>query len=395
MSRSSTAQDRVALLVDVVLYVVCVAAMSVETTVIERAVTTPAAYVAIVVAASPVLWRHRSPVGAAAATMVLMFGVLETSHLYQTIAFPAVICGYTMASRCSRRVAVLCGVLTMATVLGILAGYSPHGLLSWDTAKNLALVALPLALGSASRERRLATAALVERAESAERGREEEALRRVGQERLRIARDVHDVVAHAMVAINVQAGVGAHLLDRDPDQARATLRDIKRVSGEALTDLRSMLGVLRQDDGDTDDAAPVAPTQDLGGIDGLRESLASAGVDLDLDVDAGTGPLPAAVGATGYRIVQEALTNVMRHAGPTSARVRVARDDDGMRQVLRIEIEDDGGPDPVAQLLVGAGSGNGLRGMRERAVAVGGTLDAGPRPGGGWRVSAVLPVGAP
>lgn len=393
MSRPTVtaSRDRVDHLVDAVLFVACAGAMAIETSVIDKASTTPAAYVAVVLASTPVLLWRRRPVLAGVLTMVLMFGVLETTHLYQTIAFPAVVCGYGLALRRGRWVALPAGVLTMALVLVILAIYSPHSLVGWDTVRNLGFVAVPLALGVAGHDRRLATAALLDRAESAERTREEETLRRVGEERLRIARDVHDVVAHAMVAINVQAGVGAHLLDRDPEQAHATLRDIKRVSGEALGDLRSMLGLLRQEDDDT--GAPVLPTQGLAEIDGLRESLTSAGVDLDLSIDDSADQLPAAVGATGYRIVQEALTNVMRHAGPTSARVRVTRDDDGIAQVVRIEVEDDGGADPGA--LVGAGSGNGLRGMRERAAAVGGSLEAGPRAGGGWRVSATLPVGAP
>ena len=388
MTLSRLRRDRVDLLVDAVLVGVCAAAMAVETTVIDRAVTTPAAYVAVVLASAPVLLRRRAPLLAITLAMTLMLGVLETTNVHQTIAFPAVLCGYTLSVRHGRRLAVPVGAITMVVVLIILAVYSDHALLSWDTAKNLSLVALPIALGVAAHDRRRYTAALVERAESAERTRDEEALRRVGEERLRIARDVHDIVAHAMVAINVQAGVGAHLLERDPEQARATLRDIKRVSGEALDDLRSMLGVVRDLDG-PDDVAPVRPVQGLAEIDDLREGLGSAGVSLDVEIDTSAVPLPASVGATSYRIVQEALTNVMRHAGPTSARVRVSRHD----AVVVIEVEDDGGSGPEA--LAGSGSGNGLRGMRERATALGGSLEAGPRVGGGWRVSASLPVGTP
>ncbi|MCW2816686.1 MAG: Two component integral rane sensor signal transduction histidine kinase [Nocardioides sp.] len=390
MTRTRASQDRVDRLVDAVLFATCAVAMAVETTVSDTAVTTVAAYVAVVLASAPVLVRRRHPVLASTLVMVLMFGVLETSHLYQTIAFPAVVCGYTLASRLGRRVAVPAGVLTSAVVIVILAVYSPHSLASWDTLKNLGFVALPLALGVAARDRRIATDALVERAETAEHSREEEALRRVGEERLRIARDVHDVVAHAMVAINVQAGVGAHLLDRDRELARTTLRDIKKLSGDALGDLRSMLGLLRPDD-DDDTAVPVQPTQGLAEIDDLREGLGSAGVDLQVTIDPTADSLPAPIGAAGYRIVQEALTNVMRHAGPTCARVRVTRDGDS--PVVVIEVEDDGGTAPSP--LDRSGSGNGLRGMRERAAAVGGSLEAGPRDGGGWRVSASLPVGVP
>jgi signal transduction histidine kinase len=243
-------------------------------------------------------------------------------------------------------------------------------------------------LGSAVRERRAAHDALVERAETAERTREEEALRRVGEERLRIARDVHDVVAHAMVAINVQAGVGAHLLDRDPEQARRTLQDIKKLSGEALDDLRATLGAIRSED----EAAPVEPAhglRDLEDLGELGESLRSAGVDVEVDIDPQVRTLPASVTTTGYRIVQEALTNVVRHAGGSRARVRVAREGG---QVV-IDVRDDGrGVAPVGATS-SAGTGSGVRGMQERARAAGGTLSAGPLDGGGWQVLARLPVG--
>jgi signal transduction histidine kinase len=239
--------------------------------------------------------------------------------------------------------------------------------------RNVALCLLALAVGDVARSRREA----VERLLSA---REEESRRRLGEERLRIARDVHDVVAHAMVAINVQAGVAAHLLDRDPDQARSALREIKATSGEALTNLRAALGVLR----DGGNGAPVAPATGLHDLDELAAGLRAAGVRVDVDV-ADIAEVPAAVQAAGYRIVQEALTNVLRHANATAARVSVAREDG----TLRVEVVDDG---------IGAGargpggSGNGVRGMRERATALHGTLEAGPADPHGWRVLARLPA---
>lgn len=373
--------------VDGVSWALCLAAMLVEVARSPKDDPTAWSVVAIVAMSLPVLVKRRWPLWSFVAAMVLVFALVGPGAIYETVGFPAVLCAYELAVAHGRRAAVCAALAGMPLVVAILQIYSPHGLATWDTARNLGLVVVPLALGVAAHDRRVALAALVERAESAERSREEEALRRVGEERLRIARDVHDVVAHAMVAINVQAGVGAHLLERDPEQARVTLREIKRVSGDALGDLRAMLGILRQDD---EADAPVAPTQDLSEITALREGLSTAGVDLEVHVDTGAAALPAAVGSTGYRIVQEALTNVLRHAGATSARVRVTRDDDGIRELVRIVVEDDGGTSPAA--VDAAGSGNGLRGMRERAVAVGGSLEAGPRAEGGWRVSAVLPV---
>lgn len=378
-------RDRV---VDVALFLGCVAAMLTEMLAVAKGSESVAAAAAVVLVCTPVLARRRWPVGAYAASMALLFVLLQTSSdIYNTIAVAPVVCGYSLADRRGRRAAVLAAVWTLPVVVGILQVYSPHPLVGWDTVKNMGLVVLPLALGVAAHERRCYTQALVERAEAAERTREEEALRRVGEERLRIARDVHDVVAHAMVAINVQAGVGAHLIERDPEQARTTLREIKRVSGEALGDLRAMLGLLRSDDDEdgTAEAVPVHPTQGLAEIDDLRERLDALGIEVAVAIDPAAYAVPAVVGATGYRIVQEALTNVMRHVGPTSASVRITRRDED----VVIEVEDEGGVTPPA--LVGSGSGNGLRGMRERAAAVGGTCEAGPRAGGGWRVAAVLP----
>ncbi|WP_116952929.1 sensor histidine kinase [Jiangella endophytica] len=383
---AGSVRDRV---LDAAGFALCVALMIIDVARTPDADVTVVSVGAVVLAAAPVLLRRKAPVAALTLAMLLLLAVMSGAGIYVTIAGPAMICAYALAEDRGRRAALVAGALALPLVVLILQVYSPHGYLTWDTAKNLAFVAIPLALGVAAHDRRAYTAALVDRAESAERTREEEALRRVGEERLRIARDVHDVVAHAMVAINVQAGVGAHLLDRDPDQARSTLREIKRVSGASLDDLRSVLGLLREEGVEAVTAAPVRPTQGMAGIEELREGLGSAGVELDVDVDPAVGALPAAIDATGYRIVQEALTNVLRHAGPTTARVRVAHRDD--RIVIEVENDRGSGPAPDGR----AGSGNGLRGMRERAAAVGGSFEAGPRDGGGWRVAASLPVGVP
>jgi signal transduction histidine kinase len=241
------------------------------------------------------------------------------------------------------------------------------------TLRNVAYCLLALAAGDAVRSGREA----VERTAAAA---EEQALRRLGEERLRIAREVHDVVAHSISAINVQSGVAAHLMDRDPEQARSALRRIKAASGEALAELRTTVGVLR----DPDAPAPVRPHHGLGDVEELLVGLRSAGLRVALDI----GPLASVapdVQDAGYRIVQEALTNVLRHAEATSVRVRVAAD----AGAVEVEVVDDG----AGTGAVG-GSGNGIRGMRERACALGGALEAGPAAGGGWRVAAHLPIRA-
>ena len=240
------------------------------------------------------------------------------------------------------------------------------------TLRNLALCELALAAGYLMWHNRAA----LEREVSA---READAKRRLGDERLRIAREVHDVVAHAMVAINVQAGVAAHLIDEDTEQAREALRHIKRTSGDALTDLRATLGVLR----DLDQAAPVGPAAGLEDLEAAAEPLRATGVEVVVDVDT-VAPVPAPVHSASYRIVQEALTNALRHADARRVTV-VARADD---EVLTIVVADDG----TGRSAATTGPGAGLRGMRERAEALGGTLTAGPGEERGWRVEVTLPL---
>jgi signal transduction histidine kinase len=243
--------------------------------------------------------------------------------------------------------------------------------------RNIALVLLAIAAGEVIRSRRVSEQRLVQTAEQA-------TLRRVGEERLRVAREIHDVVAHAMTAINVQAGVAAHLLERDPSQAYDALRNIKHTSGAALTDLRSTLEVLR----DPSAAAPLGPPAGLGDIAELTGGLRSAGVTVTLDIDSAVD-VPAPVQSVAYRIVQEALTNVARHAQASRTAVRVRR----VTGAITIDVTDDGTTAP--DVITPETAGNGVRGMRERAAALGGTLDSGPSDGGGWRVHAWLPVSAP
>ena len=246
--------------------------------------------------------------------------------------------------------------------------------------RNTAFVLLAIAAGEVLRSRRVSEQRLVQTAEQS-------TLRRVGEERLRIAREIHDVVAHAMTAINVQAGVAAHLLERDPGQAYDALRNIKHTSGAALTDLRSTLEVLR----DPSSAAPLGPPAGLGDIAELTSGLRAAGVTVTLDVDSAVD-VPAPVQSVAYRIVQEALTNVARHAHASAVTVSVRR----VPGAVTIEVSDDGvAPAPA---ITGETLGNGVRGMRERAAALGGSMEIGPAhpgDGGGWRVHAWLPMSPP
>ena len=218
------------------------------------------------------------------------------------------------------------------------------------------------------------------RNEEAARSREEEARRRAGEERLRIARELHDVLAHNISLINVQAGVALHLMDEQPDQARTALTAIKSASKDALGELRSVLDVLRQ----VDEGAPRSPTAGLDDLDRLVSGATAAGIDVRVETSGTPRPLPPSVDLAAFRIVQEALTNVTRHAGQATATVSLTYDDSG----LTVQVEDDG----RGMAGNGSGSGNGIRGMKERAAALGGALEAGPKPGGGFRVTASLPT---
>jgi signal transduction histidine kinase len=198
-----------------------------------------------------------------------------------------------------------------------------------------------------------------------------------------MAHDLHDVLAHSLSLINVQAGVALHLIDERPEQARTALAAIKEASREALQEVRATLGALRGGE----DAAERGPGPRLERIGELAESASLGGLRVSVTVEGTRRPLPLGVDQAAYRIVQEALTNVRRHAGAAAATVRL---DYGEREIL-LTVEDDGRGEDGA----GNGGGSGIEGMRARAAALGGTLDAGPRAEGGFRVRARLPVGSP
>jgi signal transduction histidine kinase len=225
------------------------------------------------------------------------------------------------------------------------------------------------------------------RAAEKERERLEAARRAVVDERLRIARELHDVVAHAMSVVAVQSGVGAHVIDSRPDEAKRILQTISDTSRDSLNEMRRLLGVLRSDPGSADAAAELAPAPGLGGLDELVTRLTESGVPVETTVTGERAAIPIGVDLAAYRIVQEALTNILKHAGPTRASVLVRYEP----SAVHVEVIDDGrGAASTNGGIAATGSGHGLVGMRERAALYGGELEAGPRPGGGYRVAATL-----
>jgi len=230
-----------------------------------------------------------------------------------------------------------------------------------------------------------ATRIRAERAAVTRASRQLDQRRHQSEERLRVARDLHDVVGHNISLINVQASMGLDLMDSQPEQARAALSAIKSASKEALEELRTMLTTLRHDDG----AAPRSPVPGLDRLPELIELTRAAGLSVDVEIAGKAPPLPAAVHLAAYRIIQESLTNVARHAGRARVTVRVTYDDAD----VHVQIDDDGkAPSGMGSAI---GTASGITGMRERAAALGGDLSAGFRRGGGFRVSARLPVRSP
>jgi signal transduction histidine kinase len=397
------------------------------------------------------------------------------------VVFAVAVALCTVAARTDRATTWTTGLAAGAGLTGLGMGFGPG---PWYCQANFAILAwtgMATAAGDAARSRRAYVAAIEERAERAERSREEEARRRVAEERMRIARELHDVVAHHIALVNVQAGVAAHVMDNRPDQAKQALAHVREASRSALDELRATVGLLRQSG---EPEAPMEPAPGLGVLDQLLDGFRRAGLRVEVECGAGadpripaeaeavTGPgnqaggaatdeaesqsqsgspgtgsrccggpfrkagrscgaeggtpdgrtaggavaaLPASVDLTAYRIIQESLTNVQKHAGPDAgAVVRINR----WRDTLEVVVDDDGAPGTAASLLPPPGvprpagppgggatpagayaaspaGGHGLLGMHERASALGGVCRTGARPGGGFRVWVRLPLPAP
>ena len=319
---------------------------------------------------------RRRPALAVGVTTVALGSYLLRRYPGGPIFLTGWIALFALSWQASRRTAIvgatiLCAVLIVTGAIG--DGRAPllHLVfVGWSAAAVF--------LGDALRTRRDNFRQLEERARYLERTREETAGRRVAEDRLQLARDLHDSVAHAMATINVQAGAAAHVFERRPEAAKEALTVIQRASADVLEELAAMLRLLRDDD----ETAERSPTPALEQIETLVATTREAHLPVSVSIEGSLDAVPRPVSIAAYRIVQESLTNVLRHAGAATAVVSVIAAPD---RSLTVEVTDDGtGP------ASSAGTGLGIRGMRERAESTGGTLEAGPN-GGGFTVRATWP----
>ncbi|MGW1884904.1 sensor histidine kinase [Streptomyces sp. NPDC001970] len=328
----------------------------------------------------PLAWRRSRPVLVLFSVLVCVAPYHAADYTHAAPVPGAMLALYTVAATARPLHTLLIGTGVIGTTLTVMFSVNTHQGL--ETLRTTGWILAVIVFGVDVRTYRRYIASVVARAERAERTREEEAARRVAEERLRIARDLHDLLAHSITLIGVRTSVAAHILTVDPDRldreaVAVALEEISETCREARAELRTTLAVLRADG--TPDAALDGPLPGLAALPGLVRTT-----EAELTMRTGDARVPAASAAAAYRIVQESLTNAVRHAGPESGiRVLVEAGRD-----LTVTVTNGGDHCPAD-----GGTGFGIAGMRERARSVGGTLSAGPRDEGGFEVVAVLPLG--
>jgi signal transduction histidine kinase len=321
---------------------------------------------------APLLLRRLYPVAVVVAVTVASLAMIALG--VWLVPLPLAVALYTLTSLRDRRADRAVGVAAIVAVaIGVLAA---GGLGFGAGAARVVFLVAAAVLGDSIGSRRAYVREIEEKAERLERERESESRRAAAEEQARIARELHDIVAHALSVIVVQSGAADDAFERDPAQAREPIRAINSAARAALADLRRVLGILQ-------DSAEYEPQPGLGQLDGLVEQIRATGLDVSLEVEGKPRRLSAAVELSAFRIVQEALTNSLKHAAAEHVLVRIRYSDS-----LGLEIRDDG-----VGLEDTATDGNGLVGMRERVALLGGTLTATTPPGGGFDVTAEIPIG--
>jgi signal transduction histidine kinase len=342
-----------------------------------------AALLLVALASLVLIWRNRWPVAVLAVSTTAVLGYTLLGYVNGAALLAPAAAVYALATNVSVRRALSISAVTLIALLAATAARNPFGTTTGGPVVVLPVLIAAVCLGGIAVSNRRAFV------DSIQARADDEARRRIDDERLRIARELHDVVAHTMSTINVQASAAAIVLTERPDEAAESLEAIRTASKNGLRELRAILNVLRQ----ADDADPTTPAPGLAQLDPLIAGVTQAGLPTALEVTGEPAPLSEGVDLAAFRIIQESLTNAIRHAGPATATVTLRYWDNW----LLIDVTDTGRGVPAAGAKNGgtwhAGAGHGLAGMRERAAVAGGTVTAGPGAGGGFRVTAELPLG--
>jgi len=380
---------------DVVLAFIAFAALLIDPVVTHQVKhLTPLAAGLALVTALPLMLRRRYPLGVLAAVVPLLLVCLAVFHPDHAAAGVVMLLVFTVGLHGHRVRALVVGSLMAPLVAAGVLITTTGGDVAAKTVAYMALVLGALAAGDAVRARQELVRVL---AEEEERERAALARHRFDEQRLRYAHELHDIVGHALVAINVRASAAAHLARRqEAGSPVIALDEIASTSAEALGELRAALKGLRSDESEGVPLRP--PGAGLADLGDLIAGVKGAGLTVELDMAAAPAMMPSAIAHAGYRIVQEGLTNVLRHSTAGHARVRIGQDQDA----LLVEVLDEGRSKAATGSATGTaatgatgGGGHGLLGMRERAAALGGTCEAGAVPvGGGWRIRARIPIGA-
>ncbi|MGS0684840.1 sensor histidine kinase [Nakamurella sp. GG22] len=348
------------------------------------------AWVVVGIGCAALLFRRSHPWPVLLVTTAAYLALQAFSHDIPPLILAVVTALVTITLAGQRGAAIIAAatITLLALVIGTIldAEYWSHP----RPVAVAAICALAIALADAVRNRRAYVAAVEERARRAEESMEEDARRRVADERLRIARELHDVLAHHIAVINVQAGVAGHLLDRKPEQAREALDHVREAARSVLSEMQAVVSVLREPGSAGDETPPQEPVPSLATVDELLDGFRSTGLIIDVVVSGAPVPLAGAVDLVAYRVIQESLTNVRKHAGKADVVVRF----DHRPGALELTVANTGtGPDSErAGQRVGTTGGFGLLGMRERVSSVGGDFTAGPTEAGGFRVAVTLPI---
>ncbi|HTF46463.1 MAG TPA: histidine kinase [Pseudonocardia sp.] len=349
-------------------------------------VTVPSAIAGFVVCAAVAL-RRRWPMAVLAVSTAGAIATIVVTNARSPYPVVAALAAYTVATRFDRKFAWTASIASAAVL--VLAGIIVSGDYLGNSViiQPIAWIGMATAAGDAVRIRRAYVAEVEERARRAEQTRDEVAARMVAEERLRIARELHDLVAHRIAVINVHAGVAGHLVRTQPEDAAEAIEHVRAASRSVLGELSTLLGVLRSSE---DSPAPTEPTPGLAQLDELVQSFTAAGLTIDLAVAGEADPLPDTVDLAAYRIIQESLTNVRRHSRGLHATIRLTH----RQNAVLVDVHSPDGERSPADAPGSSPAGHGIVGMRERAASVGGTLQAGTCPDGGFLVSAVLPRGS-